>query len=472
MSAAGIQFRCLASTRVCEEELGREVNCEEELSREVKDGEEVDTEGKTASPKSDQRHVACIQNAQLSPDGTCIFTSDADRKFSVYAVAVDGLDNAAAKSLTPYAQFQSADPIWAFAANPRFNCRDSTTTTVLVSRRGQYISLHNTLWNKSQFYSDEAEFLQTYKQTESPVDISTKIEHYKLVSSTTEAVTGPLSLAYSRPGTSFYAGHRNSIAVFDIENRSGPIRTIKTIPSTSNKLKGGGVGFKGDIAALSVSPLDGTIAAGSRTRYVGLYDHRAKEQVTSFGLPGMLYEKKTHDPALEPMAGDGVTHMKWSPDGTYLYIAERKSDALLMYDVRNFSFALGYCAGRAALTNQTLGFDVWGSWGGCVENQKHEIWAGGTDGRVRVWRDPYMAEGAVEPDEVLDVSGGEPDGGSVVASLVHKDGNLATIARGGRELRCGAESTGRGMRRGVREWGSLDILGLASNATTNENMAG
>jgi hypothetical protein len=80
---------------------------------------------------------------------------------------------------------------------------------------------------------------------------------------------------------------------------------------------------------------------------------------------------------------------------------------------------------------------------------------------IRVWRDPYMREGAVEADDVVSVDDG---GVPVVGSLVHASGSLAVAACG----TIGAEEDmeGRGLKRGggsrprVREWGTLDILGL------------
>ena len=140
--------------------------------------------------------------------------------------------------------------------------------------------------------------------------------------------------------------------------------------------------------------------------------------------------------------GDGVSSLKWSPCGKYLYVAGRSSNALLIYDVRNFSLSLGYCTGRKAQTRQKLGFDIWNAGASPydIEGLSHEVWAGGTDGKVRVWRDPYMKEGAVSPDEIVDVGGG----GAVTGTLVHATVGLAVVARGGVEIDEGRE-------RGVRQ---------------------
>jgi WD40 repeat protein len=324
--------------------------------------------------------------------------------------------------------------------------------------------LHNALWGSSQTYNNE----NTQTSNAGPVDISTPIASYKLIDNLTEAVTAPLSLAFSNDSTHFFAGAKDEIAIFDLQETDKPIHTIRTIPAKRNKLKGGGRGFKGWISALSLSPPshtshDGLLAAGSRTRYIGIYDPVGGNEITHFSLPGTTNGIKFRNENLSHVMGDGVSSVKWSPCGKYLYVAERSSDVLLIYDVRNFSLSLGYCAGRKALTRQKLGFDIWNAGASPydIEGLSHEVWAGGTDGMIRVWRDPYMREGAVEADDVFPVNDGIIP---VVGSLVHASGSLAVAACG--VVGAEEEMDGRGLKRGggvrprVREWGSLDILGL------------
>lgn len=411
-----------------------------------------------------ERYISCIQEAQLSPDGSCVFTSDYSRRFSVYPISNDILSQTVVQNLAPYASLHSSDPIWAFAVNPLFNLQDASSTTVLLSRRDTYISLHNALWGTPRATNNDA----SPATSAGPVDISTPLASYKLINGLTEAVVAPISLVYSNGATHFFGGAKDEIAIFDLQETDKPIHTIRTIPAKRNKLKGGGRGFKGWVSALAISPPshtshDGLLAAGSRTRYIGIYDSVGGNEITHFSLPGTTNGIKFRNEKLNHVMGDGVSSLKWSPCGKYLYVAERSSDVLLIYDVRNFSLSLGYCAGRKALTRQKLGFDIWNAGASPydIEGLSHEVWAGGTDGMIRVWRDPYMREGAVEADDIVSVnSGGVP----VVGSLVHASGSLAVAACG----TIGAEEDmeGRGLKRGggsrprVREWGSLDILGL------------
>lgn len=424
-------------------------------------GDKTSTTGSTKKPEVGP--ISCIQEAELSPDGSCIFTADENRSLSVYPVASNLFTEQSAQPLRPYSRLTSSNPIWSFAVNPQFDVNDANTTHVLLSRRDCYITLHNALWDISCMHDASITTVN-----DGPVDISKSLYHYKLVNSLTEAVTGPLSLTYSNDSKQFFAGTQNAILTYDLTS-SEPIHTIATIPSARNKLKGGGRGFKGWISALATSPSStqsdaGLIAAGSRTRFIGLYDSTSGTEVTSVALPGTINGRKSRDEKCRELMGDGVSSLKWSPCARYLYVAERSSDALLIYDVRNFSFALGHCAERKAITKQKIGFDVWSagvsSDGGDVVS--HEIWAGGTDGCVRVWSDPWAKEGAVQADDILQVGAGDAP---VVGTMVHSSGQVAVAACGRRYV--GEDMTSRGRRKGggrlpsYEEWGSVDILGLS-----------
>ena len=516
MEGVGLKVRCLASTRISEQEIGQSEGLEiyrhgakraetvlsYKRDREKQEGnaeaEENHDESDTASSSSisspessdsaessddhdssttptqdlETQPTSCIQEAQLSPDGTCIFTSDYDRAFSVYPLNANTPSDSTRQTLKPYAQFRSSNPIWSYTVNPLFNYQDASTTHVLVSRRDSYITLHNALWDISRDYSSTSDSQQALP---SPVDISKPLASYRLINSLTEAVTAPSSLAYSNDGLYFFAGHQNAIATFDLQHTSHPIHTTATIPSTRSKRKGGGRGFKGLISALSLSPPSspssshGLLAAGSRTRNVGIYDAISGEEITHFSLPGSINGRKMRNKDLANIIGDGVTQLKWSPCGKYLYIAERDSSALLIYDVRNFALSLAHCAGRNALTKQKLGFDIWNAGNSTHDIEavvSHEVWAGGIDGMIRVWRDPWSKEGAVQPDDVVQVNEGNVP---VVSALVHRSGNLAVAASGVLQVDDGGEKKALlpGMKRrgGViqpiyREWGSLDIFGL------------
>jgi WD40 repeat protein len=232
-----------------------------------------------------------------------------------------------------------------------------------------------------------------------PRKISTKLASYKLVNENTEEVTAPLSLAFTDQGSQFVAGTRNTISIFDINHPGEPITFIRTIPD----------GYKGVVTSLGVSPAStvsrsGILAAGTRNRQIGLYESEGYGQlITRFNLPGSLEganpgPRAVTKPAawlrdpMEERMGNGVTQLKWSACGNYLYIAEGMSDTILIYDIRNYTMAVGFCVGRNAMTTQKLGFDHFHG------HEGQEVWAGDMEGNVRLWRNPHQFGGPINAD--------------------------------------------------------------------------
>jgi hypothetical protein len=163
---------------------------------------------------------------------------------------------------------------------------------------------------------------------------------------------------------------------------------MPTIPSKRKQIVGGGVGMKGIVSALAMNPTeDGILAAGTFTRNIALYGSRGSgELIGTFSIAKS--EADRH------IGGKGITQLLWSPCGRYLYVAERKSQGMLVYDVRVTGQLLGWLQGRRAVSNQRLKADIIAT----GENGSHEIWAGGTDGITRVWKDPFATVGQKETD--------------------------------------------------------------------------
>lgn len=145
--------------------------------------------------------------------------------------------------------------------------------------------------------------------------------------------------------------------------------------------------MKGRVSALNVSS-DGIVAAGTYTRNVGLYSDEGRgDCVSVFSVASDPEDEQ----AGRYIGGTGVTQVAWSPDGRYLYVAERMSDGIVVFDIRVEGKRLGALRGRKAVTNQRMAFDV------VPTAEGHEIWAGGMDGCVRVWKDPHLGEGMQNP---------------------------------------------------------------------------
>jgi len=144
--------------------------------------------------------------------------------------------------------------------------------------------------------------------------------------------------------------------------------------------------MRGIASALSLQPREndetGMLAAGTWTRWVGLYDMG--------GMGGTVATWSIADAADKNagVGGTGITQTAWSACGRYLFVVERKSRGILVYDVRVTGELVCWLEGRGAETNQRLGVDVFEGERGT------EIWTGGTDGVVKVWDNVGMTEGA------------------------------------------------------------------------------
>lgn len=268
--------------------------------------------------------------------------------------------------LTAFHTIPSKEPIYSTAVYPFFSLQDTSTTLLLSSVRDHPIRLNSVLYPGL-------------------------VASYSLISPTTEAFITPHSILYpaSLSGTRFLTGSDSLICVFDISRpgKDGPISRLPTIPSKRKKMVGGGVGMKGIVSTLSEDPAgNGIVAAGTFTRQIGLYaSHGSGDTIATFSVAGTDAERR--------IGGKGITQVLWSPCGRYLYAAERQSDGILIYDIRVTGQLVGWLTGRKAMTNQRLKVDL-------VDNGDtgcHEIWAGGTDGYVRMWNGGSNLGGEIQP---------------------------------------------------------------------------
>ncbi|APA13161.1 hypothetical protein SS1G_14062 [Sclerotinia sclerotiorum 1980 UF-70] len=329
--------------------------------------------GENQQVRDEDLEVNYFKSVQWTLDGTTLLTSSADNKIRTFILPPTLLDDASSPlSLSPYTTHTYPTPVNCIATYPHFTLSDPSTTLYLSCANSLPIRLCNIL---------------------SPS--STPQASYNLICPTTEKYLTPSSILWSTPGTHFLTGTECLISQFDISHPgSGPLTKLPTIPSKRHKMKGGGVGMRGIVSALSLqSSLDGNtgssmsmLAAGTWTRWVGLYDAN--------GLGGTVgtWNISSAADAEAEIGGQGISELGWSACGRYLWIAERKSSGVLVYDVRVTGKLVSWLEGREAETNQRLGV-------GCFEGEKGmEIWAGGTDGTVRVWEGVGGREGAVGCD--------------------------------------------------------------------------
>lgn len=290
-----------------------------------------------------------------SPDGTTILTSSASNILRFFILPPDLLTPPHPKYFKPYTTYTYPEPVYASTFHPSYALFSPSSCLILASLRFLPVRL------LSPF---------------APGILSS----YPLVSPTTEAYITPHSLLFNPAETNqFFAGSDSCISLFDISrNGEGPISTMRTTASRRNH-SATGQDMKGIISTLAMSS-DGVLAAGTFNRWIGLYDgHGSGNTMAVFPL--------TADSEPEGEKGQGITQVLWSACSRYLCVVERGSDGIGVWDIRGTGKRLAWLRGRKARTQQRLSVDVMGG----------EVWAGGTDGVVRMWEGLGSKEGALNP---------------------------------------------------------------------------
>lgn len=260
-----------------------------------------------------------------------------------------------------YSELQFAEAVKALTTYPFFDLQDPSTTLLLCSVPDHPVRLHSALSHEL-------------------------VASYPFVNATTEAYISPHTLTFTVDGRSFVSGSKNLMAIFDVSRPGeGP---ISLLPTASSRNAGSSIGMKGIISALSIEPASNVLAAGTFSRHVGLYSANGQgESLGVFRVDGNEADRR--------IGGLGITQLMWSPCGRYLYIVERSSQGVMLYDIRKSGQLLSWIEGRNAETNQRLGIDLHDSShaGGGLE-----IWAGGLDGNIRIWRNTHCQQGSQPPD--------------------------------------------------------------------------
>ncbi|TKX19709.1 WD domain-containing protein 33 [Elsinoe australis] len=318
----------------------------------------------------------------LSPDGTTLLTHTSDHCLRSFILPPSLLSSQSHLSLESYS-ISSGAHSHAQAFPPYFSLLDSSTTHVLHSRKDLPIRLTNAL------------------------DLSYTHASYPLVHGPTESYVCPHSLTFAPDGTKFVAGSNRLVSIFDL-SRDGerPVAGFQT----GQRKRRAGSGLSGLVTALAICAETGVLAAGSTDGEVALYEAGGVgEEILSFG------SERT-----ERRRGKGVMQVEWDRLGRYLFTGQRGSDAIAVFDIRRGERKC-WLKGRKAETMMRMAFDI-------VERDEGvDVWAGGIDGSVRVWKDVTNKEGAVEAEIEW-----EAHGDAVSSVLVHPSADVVITAAGSR----------------------------------------
>ncbi|KAK8127762.1 WD repeat-containing protein 79 [Apiospora sp. TS-2023a] len=370
--------------------------------------------------KKDQLH-GYFESAQWTADGTTLLTTSSDHHIDGYILPPDLLDpGSSPHSLNPQVTIPLSERTNVLCPAPYFQLAEAYTNQILISSHDLPIQLY-----------------YLYPPQTSDDGTATEVKHqpaasYPFMKAHSETFLSATAMLWPSPGTHFVAATKNLLAKFDI-SRTGdePLLRIKTIPSERHLSKGSGVGMRGTISTMAAHPSSsesglGLVAAGTWTRWVGMYDFaQAGDCVAAWGI-GSAVQKTTERGSYPGLGigGNGVTQTVWSPCGRYLLVSERKSRGILVYDVRVTGELLGWLEGRdASDSNQRVSCDVFPS--GDAAGGGFEVWSGTTDGTVKVWENVGMREGPHEP--AWDWQG---HGSTVGSTCLHPSGSVIATCSG------------------------------------------
>ncbi|EOD47101.1 putative wd repeat-containing protein 79 protein [Neofusicoccum parvum UCRNP2] len=298
------------------------------------------------------------KSLQWSPDGNCILASTEDKRLRTVVLFPE--ENQLAQPVLA-GTFQAADYIRAFAPSPGFNTDEKDTMRVIASIKENPITLFN--------INDPD---------------SKRIASYSLMSPTDDVFHLPVDCIKFLPNNrEFICGGDNSLAIFDIDRPQMPSVHFRTFKKRRSWRMRDPLDLIGKVSDFDYRS-DGLLAVGTTERNLAFYEN--------FGSGNALMVSSLKKIS-GSNSGNGINYLRWSPDGNYLYVAERLSDVIQVLDVRTDFHQLAVLTGRNAMTPQRLDIDV------VSNDQGHYIMAGGNDGVVRMWNNPHArGETAIESD--------------------------------------------------------------------------
>ncbi|KAI9596103.1 hypothetical protein BDF19DRAFT_40987 [Syncephalis fuscata] len=245
-----------------------------------------------------------------APDGSCLLTINNDNVVRLFNFPLEALNTDSDQLLSPALRVASGDIMYDACWYPRMSSQDPASCCFVTSTKDHPIQL----WDA----------FTGHLRASYPI-----IDHQ-------ERFIGPTALTFNLDGSRIYAGYENMIEAFYIDRPGSQSVKYPTTPSRYSKK-----GQKGLISSLAFNPdRSGLYAASSFTGTIGLYTEQDQQLI--YTLAG---------------SDAGITQVKFTPDGNYLYSTSRKQNAILGWDVRQTGSIL-HRLEREHTTNQRLTFDI------------------------------------------------------------------------------------------------------------------
>ncbi|KAJ8282874.1 hypothetical protein COCON_G00053930 [Conger conger] len=284
-----------------------------------------------------------LKGCKWAPDGSCILSNSADNVLRVYNLPPELYSNdwELLTEMTPVLRMAEGDTIYDYCWYPKMSSLDPTTCFIASSSRDNPVHI----WDA--FYGDLRATFRPYNHL--------------------DELTAAHSLCFSPDGSQLYCGFDKMVRVFYTDR---PGRDCEERPTTVKKQGQGGI-----ISCVAFSPSQSLYACGSYSRTAGLYSCRD-------GALLALLPSRPHG---------GVTHLRFSPDGTRLYTGGRKDQEILCWDLRDPGHIL-FSLNRNVSTNQRIYFDL--------DPSGQYLLSGNTEGVVSVWDTsvaPSGSEAVLQP---------------------------------------------------------------------------
>lgn len=250
-----------------------------------------------------------LKGVKWSPDGACLLSNSDDNVLRLFEPALSG---SAPRSVL---RFLPGDTVFDYEWYPLMNSSNPATCCLVSTSRGHPIQL----WDA--FTGDLRASYCAYDHLDEPISA--------------------LSVTCDPTGEHILAGYDEEIRIFDLGQPGRSCSSFKTLQSTRKGKRKQVEGQRGLISSLAVCPDEPDLfAAGSYSGDILLYSQNDCEAVAT--LDGRF---------------GGVTHLKFSPNGQYLFSGSRKQGEILCWDVRNTCQVLGKFS-RDSSTCQRIYFDI------------------------------------------------------------------------------------------------------------------